>query len=74
MIGAGAVKANAEKLSQSVPQVCPNWVPRSVEMSAGTPNLPTQLNRKALAHVLTGASGMGIASGQRVNLSTMVKR
>ena len=64
------MKANPEKMDQRAV----NWGPLSVEMFAGTPNLATQLNKKALAHVLTVASSMGIASGQRVNLSTMVKR
>ena len=53
VISAHAVKANAKKLSQCVPQVSRNLGKRYVEMSAGTPNLATQLNRKALAHVLT---------------------
>ena len=74
VIGAHAVKAKAKKLNQCVPQVNRNLGTRYVERSAGTPNLATQLNRKALAHVFTVASGMSVASGQRVSLSTVVKR
>ena len=50
-----------------------NCEPLSVVIKAGTPNSATHLLMKALATVSVSILGIGIASGQRVNLSMIVR-
>ena len=51
-----------------------NWLPRSVVTVDGTPNLEIHPLTNALATMSAIIAEIGMASGQRVNLSTHVKR
>ena len=51
-----------------------NCVPRSVVSSSGTPYRGSQCRTKARQQELEDISGRGIASGQRLNRSTTVRR
>ena len=51
-----------------------NCCPLSVVIVIGTPNCETHPLTKACATVSTVLSEIGMASGQRINLSTHVRR
>ena len=51
-----------------------NWAPLSVVTLAGMPNRDTQVSRNVCITVSAVVSAMGVASGQRVVLSTKVSR
>ncbi len=51
-----------------------NWTPLSEVRTAGTPNLLTQLLKKAAAQLAVEVLTKGIASAHLVLLSTMVSR
>lgn len=61
-------------LLSSAQRALVNCGPRSEVMSSGTPNLDIQPRMSALEQEVVNALGIGMASGQRVYLSTMVKR
>ena len=51
-----------------------NWTPLSVVIIVGDPKRATQCKRKESAQECAVISFMGMASGQRVNLSTIVSK
>ena len=51
-----------------------NWRPRSVVRVDGTPNLETHVLTNAFATTSAVMAEIGMASDQRVNLSTHVRR
>ena len=51
-----------------------NWVPLSLVITAGTPNLEIHPWNMAVAHSAAEIPTSGTASGQRVDLSIKVRR